>query len=174
MTSMPTPRWRYAFSSTLKGIYVMRYLLFSGGAAIAGAMLERAITRSDATPLTGLLAGALLGLLVFRGQFSAARGPILGLSREHLHIVRKRVATTVPWSVIDGVTLAEGLVSLKFSAPLQAPDGSFVEEIRLDARRFGVGAAPLHQELSALATDPAMRGALPPDRDVRLSLGLSG
>src|SRR5438046_3031184 len=114
--------WRVSFSSTLKGIYVMRYFLFSGGTAIAGALVQRA--SGEPRPLAGLAVGLAAGLFLFRGQLRPLSYPSLALGRESLFLVQKKQAVILPWNQISEVKQSPQQVSLVLAEPMKAPDGT--------------------------------------------------
>jgi hypothetical protein len=154
----------------MRGIYVMRFLLFSGGLGIALAMVERGLAHSD-RPIAGFLAGTLAGMVVFRGQLRAARGPALLLSRRAVYFVQRRRAVIVPWQAIQGAPVEHGLVMLRLRETMAGPDGGPTEAIALNARRLGAATSELASALDALAKEEASRERLPPDEQVQALLG---
>ncbi|MFZ5468412.1 MAG: hypothetical protein ACOZIN_03150 [Myxococcota bacterium] len=168
--NLPT-RWRYGFSATLKGIYLIRYLLFSGGAAIAAAMVERLLFPGHA-PVAGWVLGLGVGLFVFRGQLFPLSWPTLLLSRDHLYLVRKRQAMALPWKSVRAVRHDDARVTLELGEPMRAPDGQLADQISLEAKKLGTPAGDLVLELERLLTDPKALATLPEDVRVRRDLGL--
>jgi hypothetical protein len=161
----PSVPWRYGISSTLKGVYVLRYLLFSGGAAIAGALLERATAPSH-RPWVGFLVGFLTGLIIFRGQLRALRWPRLYLARDSLYLVQARRVVALPWKALHAVSPTSGRLTLSLKEPLLAPDGHPAEAIQLEASKLGVAAADLERALRGYVEDATARGRLPEDAQV--------
>ena len=139
MPPSPFTPWRLQFSSTLKSIYVLRYLLFSGGVAIAAALLQRALLGPQ-RPGLGLLVGLAVGLVVFRGQLRPFSLPVLALGQEHLFFVRKGAAVLVPWSAIRSVTEQGKAVVVQLAGPGPRPDGTVGESFQLGSRDFGLNA----------------------------------
>jgi hypothetical protein len=166
----PAP-WRFAFSGTLKSIYVIRWLLFSGGTAIAFAMVERLAFESE-RPLLGLGLGFLVGLGVFRGQLRPLRWPSLSLSQDALYLVQGKQVTTLPWSSIRAVVAEGHLVTLQLAQPLTAPSGEVIDQVKLDAKKLGTSVPLLTDALAPVVADRAARSALPTDGKLRALLRL--
>lgn len=160
---------RYGVSSTLRGIYLIRYLLFSGGLASALGMLQRAALGAQ-PPVAGLLIGFFVGLLVFRGQLRPLRWPTLVLSQDAVYLVQRRQAVTLPWKSIRAVAADGPRVTLHLREALRSPTGETTEAIQLEARKFGVSPEKLLGALGGLLSDPLARLKLPPDQKVRASL----
>lgn len=151
-------------SGTLRGIYLIRYLLFSGGAAIALALVERWAVVGQ-RPWHGLVVGFGLGLVLFRSQVSRARAPTLLLSRSALSLVGKGKSVHIPWGLVEQCSVAKARLNLKLSAPLSKQSGSSTT-LSLDPRDFGTSSQLLTEELAALAADPAQRARLPSDEEL--------
>lgn len=147
-------------SGTLRGIYLIRYLLFSGGAAIALALIER-WANGGQRPWHGLILGFGLGLVLFRSQVSRARAPVLFLSRSALSLVGKGKAVHIPWGLVEQCSVAKARLKLRLSAPIFKQAGSSATTLCLDPRDFGTSSQLLTEELTALATDPSQRAKLP-------------
>jgi hypothetical protein len=150
--------WRFHFSSTLKAIYVMRYAMFSGGAAIALAVAQRAY---DGHVGIGLCAGLLVGLFLFRGQLRPFRVPAMGLGRERIHFVRKKRDEPLEWSRVTSISPHDHYVALMLEG------GGSMEIL---ARDYGLSAQALATLLQGFL-QPARRGQLPPDAEVMRVLG---
>jgi hypothetical protein len=157
-------QWRFDTSGTLRGIYVIRYFLFSGGGAILGALIERAATGSDRS-VAGLLIGFALGMVLFRGQLRALGWPSLVLSQEKLYLVAKgKAVAVIRWSSIGEIERQHGVVCLRL---IEAVGGGSSKALRLEPRQHGVGAESLEKTLRMLAGDPALRSRLPSDEQLR-------
>lgn len=145
------PPWRFSISSTLRGIYVIRYFLFAGGLAIAGALIQRAAV-GEAPPVLGLLLGFGAGLLLFRGQLRPLSWPTLVLSQQAIYLLqRKGPPTVLPWASVEEISHGEGKVYLRVrGSPLE-----------LEARKYGTSADALGRALRQLADDPQLRLSLP-------------
>ncbi len=144
----------------------MRYLLFSGGLAIAGALVERAALGTEEAAL-GFTIGFAAGLAVFRTQLRALWWPTLAVSRDAVYLIRRKQASIIPWQSIAEV-LGEGrLVTLRLASPLASSDGSPVEQIQLEARKLGTAHAVLLQTLQRYAQGRSARMVLPDDARVR-------
>jgi hypothetical protein len=168
--SSPAP-WRFQFSSTLKSIYLIRYLLFSGGAAIGVAMVQRLALHSERLGL-GLLLGLAVGLVLFRGQLRPFSLPVLALGQDHLFFARKGSAVTVPWRAIQRVAEQDKVVSIQLDAPATLPDGKSGTSFELRGGDFGLGTRQLAQLLQEFQ-QPDRRATLPADAEVRQRLGLA-
>ncbi|HME90992.1 MAG TPA: hypothetical protein VKE49_06185 [Myxococcaceae bacterium] len=168
----PSPPWRFSASSTVRGIYVLRYLLFSGGLAIAGALVERSALGVD-RPLAGFAIGFAAGLVIFRGQLRALWWPTVAASRESVYLIRRNRATIIPWDSIAGVLEDSGFVALQLRSPLALPDGSPVERVRLEARKMGTSHRALLDAMQLYAQGRASRIDLPDDAQVRQLLAMS-
>ncbi len=168
-----TPRWIYGYSSTLRSIYVLRYLLFAGGTAVLGGVLERLVTGWERSGL-GLLAGLALGLVVFRRQLRPLRAPQLALSQDAVYLVQRKQAVTLPWHTIKAISLAGDRVVLELSQALRAPTGELADQIQLEPKSFGSAPAKLREALAAALADEAQRKQLPPDSRVRTLLSIQG
>lgn len=156
-------QWRYSTSATLRGIYVIRYFLFSGGLAILGALVERAATGSDRS-VAGLLIGFALGMVLFRGQLRALGWPALVLSQERLYLLRRgRAVAAIPWTSIGEVERQQRLVCIRV---IGAPEDSSTRGLRLEPRQHGVGTESLEKTLRMLASDPHLRSRLPSDEQL--------
>jgi len=156
-------QWRFAVSSTLRGIYAIRYLLFSGGMAILGALIQRALSGAERSA-AGLLVGLAVGLVVFRGQLRPLRWPTLLLTQEAIYLVRRKRAAIIPWASVDEIAASEGAVVLRV---LRASESPPVERIYLEARQYGTAAAELQKRLRQLAADKQLRSALPTEDQLR-------
>jgi hypothetical protein len=168
----PSPaRWTYGASSALRGIYLLRYLLFSGGLSIAGAMVHRAALKSE-RPVLGLAVGLLIGLFLFRSQLRPLSWPRLVLSQNALYLVQRQRAVTLPWASISKVAVEGTRVSVQLKAPMTSPSGEVADQIQLESRMFAAGAAMLGAALSAAVENPSERGRLPDDGKVRQLLKL--
>jgi hypothetical protein len=171
MMEAAMPRWRFAFSPNLKLIYLCRYGLFSGGCAIAGAMLQRMLTDPPRAGL-GLILGWVLGLYLFRGQLRPFRFFELALAQEQLFLVRRKKAWTIPWNKVASLEPSHQGVALKLTEPLPLPAGNPSTTVALRGRELGVSAA-----LLADAVGQAWAGGrseLPADEQVRRLLKLEG
>jgi len=156
--------WRFQDSGTLKAIYVMRYAMFSGGAAIALAVAERAY-HGRVGP--GLASGLLLGLWLFRGQLRPFRVPALGLGKEQIHLVHRGKERALEWAGVRSISVRGRRVALEVEAP-----GGAAEPVELLARDYGLSAGSLAAMLEGLR-QPARRSELPPDARVRREMGVS-
>jgi hypothetical protein len=156
-------QWRFAVSSTLRGIYAIRYLLFSGGMAILGALIQRAFSGAERTAF-GLLVGLAVGLVVFRGQLRPLRWPTLLLSQEAIYLIRGKTAAIIPWASVEEIAVSEGAVVLRV---LPASKSAPVEQIRLKARQYGTSADALEKTLRPLAAGRQLRSALPTEEQLR-------
>jgi hypothetical protein len=158
--------WRLAASSTLRGIYVIRYFLFSGGCAIFGALVERAVVPTN-RPIAGLLLGFAIGLVIFRGQLRPLWWPWLALSQEAVFLVHKGKAAAIPWSSISDITEGNRSVSLNLARPLKSVEGEDTETIRLEPRQLGIGRDVLASTLRKFARDRDLRARLPSEEQLR-------
>ena len=166
----PTPdRWYYSHSSTLRSIYVLRYLLFAGGVAVAGGLLQRSLG-STGKPTLGLLVGLVVGMVVFIGQLRHAFAPRLALSREALYLVKRGQISKLPWKSVREVSRAGNCILLHLTEPISWESAKAVRDIRLNPRRLGTTAAKLHSSLRVLATDAGFREKLPSDAELRRRL----
>lgn len=156
---------RLRFSSTLKSIYVLRYLLFSGGLAIAGAMLERLFTRSDRAGL-GLLLGLAAGLFAFRSQLRPFSLPQLVMGREHLWFIRRGRDVAIPWQLIARIEHDSRNVTLSLSRAQPLLDGATGSRLVLRGLDYGT-TAPMLGDLLRRAADPDERRAFPSDDEIR-------
>ncbi|HYV48418.1 MAG TPA: hypothetical protein VFA20_26340 [Myxococcaceae bacterium] len=152
--------WRFQFSGTLKGIYVMRYLMFSGGAGIALAVAQRAY---DGRVGIGLAFGLLVGLFLFRGQLRPFRVPAMGLGREQLHFVLKKQDKALEWAKVTSVSAHDRYVALVLEG------GGSMEIL---ARDYGLSSQALATLLQGFL-QPVRRNLLPPDAEVRRALGVA-
>jgi hypothetical protein len=171
-SAVPRPdplQWRFAVSSTLRGIYVIRYFLFSGGSAILGALIERSATGGD-RPIAGLLIGFAVGLLIFLGQLRPLSWPSLAVSQEAVYLIRKGRASVIPWSAIDQIEAEDRFVSLRLVP--RALEGESTDAIRLEPRKFGMGSAALQETLRMLANNRELRSRLPSDEQLRRALAI--
>jgi len=159
---VPRRRSRYGVSSTFRGIYVMRWLLFSGAAAIGLGWLELQWNRGQGAG-TGLGIGLACGLVLFRGQLAPLRWPVLVLRRDRLHLLHRRKDVSFPWQAVARAFATGSQLTLEFRQPLLGPDGEPTAAIQLDARRFGVDAPTWAEELTELAANASARQALPPE-----------
>ena len=150
--------WRFQFSGTLKAIYVMRYLMFSGGAAIAFALAQRAY---DGRVGVGLLLGLLVGLFLFRGQLRPFRVPAMGLGREQIHFVHRKQDKALEWTKVTSISAHDRYVALVLEG------GGSMEIL---ARDYGLSAQALATLLQGFL-QPVRRGQLPPDEEVVRALG---
>src|SRR5579871_2051567 len=141
--------WRFALSSTMRGIYVIRLFLFAGGVGILGGLLERTIGHTD-RPILGLALGLAVGLVAFRGQLKPLRWPRLYLSQTSLHLVQRRQVVTLPWQAIRAASASGAEVAVQLATPMIAPDGQPAEAIQLEARKFGEAASSLAEALTGL------------------------
>lgn len=162
---MSPPPWRYGFSPTLKAIYVIRYLLFSGGVAVAAAMVQRAAFGAQ-PPTLGLLIGLAVGLVLFRSQLRPLGYPALLLSRDALYVVRRKAFVTLPWTAIRSVAQEGEEVALSLDPPLPLPEGS-TARFALRPAQLSVPAPRLSAELRAVVEDPRARAQLPDDAALR-------
>lgn|GEM_PF-3494171 len=161
-----TNRWYYSHSSTLRSIYVLRYLLFAGGLAVAGALVQRSLV-STQKPTLGLLAGLGVGMVVFIGQLRHAFAPGLALSRDALYWVKRRRISRLPWKSVREVSRDGNRILLRLSEPVAWGSAQAAPEIRLNARRLGSTPARLHSNLRGLAAEAGLREKLPSDSEVR-------
>ena len=168
MTAPPitTDRWYYSHSSTLRSIYVLRYLLFAGGVAVAGALVQRALV-SSGKPTLGLLVGLMVGMVVFVSQLRHAFAPRLALSRDALYLMKRRQISRLPWNSVREVSREGSSILLRLSEPISWESAKAVSEIRLNPKRLGSTAAQLHSNLRALAADARLREKLPTDAKLR-------
>lgn len=153
--------WRFQFSGTLKAIYVMRYAMFSGGAAIALALAQRAY---DGRVGIGLVFGLLVGLFLFRGQLRPFRVPAMGLGQERLHFVHRGQERTLEWTRVTSISPHDRYVALMLEG------GGSME---LLARDYGLSAQALATLLQGFL-QPVRRGLLPADAEVQRALGVTG
>jgi hypothetical protein len=163
--------WRFSLSSTVRGIYFIRYLLFSGGAAIAAALIERSLIQQERA-VAGLLIGFALGLLAFRGQLRPLRWPALAMSQQAIYLVRRHRAWILPWSSIQAVAEEGRWVTLRLSAPVRSPEGSLVGQIQLDPKKFGVAHESLMEAVRGFWKSELARAGLPSDHQLREVLRL--
>jgi hypothetical protein len=161
----PTPSAHFGLSSTVRGIYAIRYLLFSGGSAIAFAMLERVLTRSQHAG-AGLFIGFMSGLFIFRSQMRRVFSPRLLLGQTALYLARRRRVSAIPWSALKEIRTEGTQISLALSVPMLSPQGFPTEEVRLQPRIFGTTLQELQRSLSFFL-DPLNRQKLPDDAHVR-------
>ena len=173
MSAPGKARWLYAYSGTLRGIYVLRYLLFSGGVAVLFGVFERRITGAQHSGL-GLVTGLALGLFLFRRQLKPLRAPSLALSQDAVYLVERKQAVTLPWNTIRTISLSGQRVVLELSQPLAAPTGEVADQVQLEPRSFGTAPAPLQAALQAALRDEAQRRTLPSDERVRTVLAIQG
>lgn len=152
--------WRFQFSGTLKAIYVMRYLMFSGGVAIALAVAQRAY---DGHVGIGLVAGLLVGLFLFRGQLRPFRVPAMGLGRERIHFVHRKQDRAIEWDKVTSVSAHDRYVALVMEG------GGSME---LLARDYGLSSQALATLLQGFL-QPVRRSLLPADAEVRRQLGVA-
>jgi hypothetical protein len=150
--------WRFQFSGTLKAIYVMRYLMFSGGAAIALAVAQRAYNGHVGI---GLALGLLVGLFLFRGQLRPFRVPAMGLGRDQLHFVHRKQDRPVEWTKVTSVSAHDRYVAVVLEG------GGSMEIL---ARDYGLSAQALATLLQGFL-QPVRRNLLPSDAEVRRVLG---
>lgn len=158
-------QWRFAVSSTLRGIYAIRYLLFSGGMAILGALIQRALSGAERTG-AGLLVGLAVGLVVFRGQLQPLRWPTLLLTQEAIFLIGRRTTAIIPWASVEEIGTSQGAVVLRLR---RASESAPAERIRLEARKYGTGADALEKTLRQLAADGRLRSSLPTEEQLRRS-----
>jgi hypothetical protein len=151
---------------TMRGIYVIRFLLFSGAVAIATAVVQRGLTGSE-RPLLGLGVGFLAGLFVFRGQLRAARGPKLFLSQTALYLVQRKRAVVLPWTAIEGAPVQDGRVTVRLREPMLGPDKLPTQAIKLNAHKLGAGTDDLSKALDGFAREAQSREKLPPDAAIQ-------
>jgi len=150
--------WRFQFSGTLKAIYVMRYLMFSGGAAIALAVAQRAY---DGHVGIGLLLGLPVGLFLFRGQLRPFRVPAMGLGRDRIHFVHKKQDRALEWEKVASISAHDRYVALVLEG------GGSMEIL---ARDYGLSSQALATLLQGFL-QPVRRNLLPSDAEVRRALG---
>lgn len=149
-------QWRFGASSTLRGIYVIRYFLFAGGLAILGALIQRSAS-GEGHSVLGLLLGLAAGLFVFRGQLSALRWPELLLTQEGVYLVNRKKPAGLPWEAIDEVAHRNGTIAIRMrGSPTNPP-----AEIELQARQYGTSSEVLAKAISQLAAEPQLRSVLP-------------
>jgi hypothetical protein len=165
-----SPPAQIGVSSTFKGIYVIRYLLFAGGTAVAFAIIKRTLF-SPTTLWPALLLGLAAGLIAFRPQLKPLFWPRLVLSRDALYLVKRKQAVTLPWQAIRAVRAEPPRLAIELHAPMTAPGGQTVERIDLEARQLGGTAEELAKTLAPLIE--GSRGQLPPDAEVRAQLQLA-
>lgn len=168
MTAGAKVPWRFQFSGTLKAIYVMRYAMFSGGAAIALALAQRAY---DGRVGIGLAFGLLVGLFLFRGQLRPFRVPAMGLGKERIHFVHRGLERTLEWSNVKSVSAHDRWVAVVLEAPAVRPDGTTGDSVEILARDYGLSAPALATVLEGFL-QPVRRSALPPDAEVQRVLGV--
>jgi hypothetical protein len=152
--------WRLQFSGTLKAIYVMRYAMFSGGAAIALGMAQRAY---DGHVGIGLALGFLVGLFLFRGQLRPFRVPAIGLGKERIHFVHRGKEKLVEWANVKSITPHDRWVALMLETG---------DSVELLARDYGLSAQALATLLQGFL-QPVRRSALPADAEVQRTLGVT-
>ena len=162
----PALAWQYGLSATMRGIYVMRFLLFAGGASIAMAVVQRELTGTE-RPLLGLGIGLLAGMVAFRGQLRAARGPRLLLSQTALYLVERRRAVALPWKAIEGAPVEDARVTVRLREPMLGPGGQPTLAIKLNAHKLGTGTDELAQALERFAHQADARQQLPPDAAIQ-------
>jgi hypothetical protein len=167
--TQPTMPWKFGISSTLKGIYVIRYLLFSGGSAIAGSMVQRIVGSKD-VPVIGIVVGLIVGLLAFRGQLRPLSWPKLMLSQTTLRLIQRKRVVELPWEAISGVGQVADRIAVSLKAPMTAPNGDVVEQIQLEPLKFGASPGVLGQALEQLSQSEALRSRLPSDEQVKSAL----
>ncbi|HEY8206116.1 MAG TPA: hypothetical protein VIG99_01455 [Myxococcaceae bacterium] len=160
-TGGATVPWRFQFSGTLKAIYVMRYAMFSGGAAIALAVAQRAY---DGHVGIGLIFGLLVGLFLFRGQLRPFRVPAMGLGRERIHFVHRKQDKALEWTRVTSISPHDRYVALVLEG------GGSME---LLARDYGLSAQALATLLEGYL-QPVRRNLLPLDAEVVRALGVAG
>jgi hypothetical protein len=160
MTAAAEVPWRFQLSGTLKAIYVMRYAMFSGGAAIAFALAQRAY---DGRVGIGLLLGLLVGLFLFRGQLRPFRVPAMGLGRERIHFVHRKQERTLEWAKVMSVSPHDRYVALMLEG------GGSMEIL---ARDYGLSAPALATLLEGFL-QPVRRSLLPADPEVQRALGVA-
>jgi hypothetical protein len=165
------PAWHFSVSSTVRGIYVLRYFLFAGGLAIAGALVERTALGGDRS-LAGFATGLAAGLLIFRAQLRALRWPTLAISQDAVYLIRRKTATVISWDSIAEIVDEGPFVTLQLRTPLSSPDGEAVQQIRLETRKFGTSHVALLEDLRRYARAPAARTDLPDDARLRRLLAM--
>jgi hypothetical protein len=163
---IPPRRSYFSHSSTLRSIYVLRYFLFAGGTAVAGALLEL-WTRKVERPVLGLLVGLAMGLVVFWGQLRNAFAPRLALSQAALYLVKSRRSARLPWEHVREVVRDGNQVVLRLSVPTSWNGSEPGSEIHLAPRQLGTGAAELFESLQGFALEPSSRQRLPNDADLQ-------
>ena len=161
MTAGAEVPWRFQFSGTLKAIYVMRYAMFSGGAAIALALAQRAY---DGHVGIGLAFGFLVGLFLFRGQLRPFRVPAMGLGRDRIHFVHRGQDKALEWTRVTSISPHDRYVALVLEG------GGSME---LLARDYGLSAQALATLLQGFL-QPVRRNLLPADAQVVRALGVTG
>jgi hypothetical protein len=154
-------------SSTLKGIYFLRYLLFSTGLAAGVAVVVRLLSPEEPRPWTSLGTGFALGLVLFRGQLRPLRFPRLALSQDTLYVLRRGKPLEIRWTQVREVKATGDSVEVAYD-PGQAPN-----TLRLKARELGMRPEVLAGSLGAVARDATVRGRLPEERWARASLGIN-
>jgi hypothetical protein len=159
---------RIELSNTYRGIFVMRYLLFSGGLAIAGGVLER-LARGPGHSLLGLLLGLVVGLFLFRGQLRPLRYPRLALSQDALYVLKSGSPVGVPWRDIGSIQASGDKVLLELT---KTPPGLAEPRLQLVARELGSQPDNLASRLSRFHRDEAFRANLSDDKRTRAVLGL--
>ncbi len=166
MSSLPSiPPAQFGFSGTLKGIYVIRYLLFSLGTAVAGALIQRAF-KWERAPILGLGLGLAAGLVLFRAQLRPLSWPSLILSESALYFrERGSGVRTVPWPSVRGIEERDGVIQIVGEEGSRDP-------ISLEPRKLGTSKERLREALDTLVKDPSARAGLPADKRVRTFLGL--
>ncbi len=167
----PLP-WHFAFSSTLKAIYLIRFLLFSGGVAIAFAIGQR-IAFGNERALTGLAIGLLLGLVLFRGQLRSLRWPTLTLSQEAIYLAQGKRVLRLPWTNVRKVAATADSATLELWASAVDPDGSSLDQVVLEARKLGTTADVLATSLQSNMESVELRARLPTDARVTTLLKLA-
>jgi hypothetical protein len=150
----------------MRGIYIIRFALFAGGVSIGTAVAQRALTGTE-RPLLGLGIGLLAGLVAFRGQLRAARGPRLFLSQTSLYVVDRRRAVALPWTAIEGAPIENARVTIRLREPMLGPDGQPTLAIQLNAHKLGTGRDELSQALDGFARQADVREKLPPDAAIQ-------
>jgi len=153
---------RIELSNTYRGIFVMRYLLFAGGLAVLGGVLERLVRGADHS-LLGLLAGLVMGLVLFRSQLKPLRFPRLVLSQDALYILKAGTPTRLAWQDIRDIRAQGDSITLEVP---QAPG------LQLTAKELGSEAGTLASRLQRFRSDAVFRANLPDDKRTRASLGL--
>jgi len=163
---IPHRRSYFSHSGTLRSIYVLRYFLFAGGAAVAGALLQLRATKVE-RPVLGLLVGLAVGLVLFLGQIRNAFAPRLALSQGALYLVKHRHSARLPWEHVREVVREGNRVVLRLSVPTSWNGRDPGSEIHLLPRQLGTGAEELFESLQGFALEPSSRQMLPTDEDLR-------